>query len=303
MKRLKMLIVILMLIFLLIFSITAKIYEKNFDYRGNVTAEEIDEILGKYPELTREKEEIMTKRNVKLSGYWYNKEAGRPIIVFSQGIRTKAIGYIEEIKYFATNGYTVFSFDNTGCGESGGENIRGLPQSVVDLDCVLSFLEKKYGDEKIFLYGHSWGGYAVCAVNNFKHDVSGIVERSGFNSTSKMIHRAVTEKQNEIVANVISPFVSVYEFIKFGKYSGLTAVDGINSVECPVLLLHSYDDTVVPYDVGIASRGEEIINQNVEFKVYNDRNHHVTSKDGSCDYEALKEIKEFFDKIVEKKGK
>jgi len=299
MKRIMMIIGIILMIFLLLLCITARIYEMNFGYRSNITDEEVSEILSKYPNLKREKEEIITKENMKLIGYWYNKKEDQPIIIFSQGIGTRVIGYINEINYFATNGYTVFAFDNTGCGESEGKNIRGLPQSVVDLDCVLSHIEnlEKYKDKKIFLYGHSWGGFAVCSVNNFNHRVSGVVERSGFNDTASMIHKVVSSRKNKIVASIINPFVKVYEFLKFGKYASVTAVNGINLADCPVMIMHSYDDGVVPYDVGIANYKEEITNPNVVFKIYDDRKHFVTVKDDKCDYEVLKEIKEFFDNI------
>lgn len=300
MKRIMMVIVIILMIFLLLLCVTARIYEVNFGYRSNITEDEINEILSQYPELNREKEEILTKENIKLTGYWYNKKAGQPIIIFSQGIGTRVIGYINEINYFATNGYTVFAFDNTGCGESEGENIRGLPQSVVDLDCVLSYIENlaEYKDEKLFLYGHSWGGFAVCAVNKFNHRVSGVVERSGFNSTTEMIGRVVTDRQNKVAASVIKPFVRVYEFVKFGKYSNVTAVDGINAANCPVMVMHSYDDTVVPYEVSIAKYKDVISNPFATLKFYDDRNHIITAKDGNYDYEVLREIKEFFDVVV-----
>lgn len=294
-----MVIVLILMIFLLMLCITARIYEVNFGYRSNITEVEVKEILSQYPNLSREKEEILTKENIKLVGYWYNKKENQPIIIFSQGIGTRVIGYINEINYFASNGYTVFAFDNTGCGESEGKNIRGLPQSVVDLDCVLSYIESlgEYKDEKIFLYGHSWGGFAVCAVNNFSHRVSGVVERSGFNSTTKMIHRVVTDRQNKVVADIINPFVKIYQFLKFGKYANITAVNGINSTNVPVMLMHSYDDEVVAFDVGIVNYKAEITNPNVVFNLYEDRAHNVTSKDGSYDYEVLGEIKAFFDGI------
>lgn len=293
-------IVILIMLFLLMLCITARIYEKNFGYRSNITLEETEEILGQHPELKREKEEILTKEDIKLIGYWYNRKDNQPVIIFSQGIGTRVIGYINEISYFATNGYTVFAFDNTGSGESEGENIRGLPQSVVDLDCVLSYIEnlEETKDKKIFLYGHSWGGFAVCAVNNLNHRISGVVERSGFNSTSTMIHSAVTSRQNKVVADMINPFVKIYEFLKFGKYSKLTAVDGINSSDIPIMIMHSYDDDVVPYEVGIANFKQEITNPNVKIKTYEDRKHTVTHKNNEYDYEVLKEIKNFFDEIL-----
>ena len=165
------------------------------------------------------------------------------------------------------------------------------------MDCVLSYIEnlEEYKDEKIFLYGHSWGGFAVCAVNNFNHRVSGVVERSGFNSTTNMIHRVLIDRHNAVVANIINPFVKVYEFMKFGKYTNATAVNGINSVNCPVMIMHSYDDEVVPYEVGIANFKDEITNPNVTLKIYEDRNHIITAKDGNYDYDVLKEIKTFFD--------
>lgn len=302
MKRIAMFSVLLIILFLLMLCITARIYEVNFGYRSDITEDEIKEILSHYPKLSREKEEILTKENIKLVGYWYNKKENQPIIIFSQGIGTRVIGYINEINYFATNGYTVFAFDNTGCGESEGENIRGLPQSVVDLDCVLSYIEnlEDYKNEKILLYGHSWGGFAVCAVNNFNHRIAGVVERSGFNSTSRMIYSVVTKRQNKVVASIINPFVKVYEFLKFGKYTNATAVKGINSVDSPIMIMHSYDDEVVPYVVSISNYKDEIKNPNVVFKIYEDRNHNITAKDGKYDYDILREIKEFFDEIKEK---
>ena len=132
-------------------------------------------------------------------------------------------------------------------------------------------------------------------MNNFDHRVSGVVERSGFNSTTTMIHRVVTERQNKVVASIINPFVKIYEFMKFGKYTNATAVSGINFGDCPFMIMHSYDDTVVPYDVGIANFKDEIVNPNVTFKIYDDRDHIITAKDGNYDYEVLQEIKEFFD--------
>ena len=143
--------------------------------------------------------------------------------------------------------------------------------------------------------GHSWGGFAVCAVNNFNHRVSGVVERSGFNSTTSMIYRVVTERQNSVAASILNPFVKIYEFLKFGKYTNATAVNGINSVNCPVMVMHSYDDTVVPFEVGIANFKDEITNPFVTFKLYEDRNHIVTAKDGEYDYAVLDEIREFFE--------
>lgn len=276
--------------------LTARIYEISFNYRSNITSEEKEKILANYPKLLSEKEEILTKENKKIVGYFYNKKAEQPLIIFSQGIGSRAIDYIHEVNYFVLKGYTVFLFDNIGCGESEGESIKGLPQSVVDLDCVLTHIENlgEFNNSKVFLYGHSWGGFAVCAVNNFSHNVDGIVERSGFGKSTEMIYKFLQDNKNDVLARVISPIAGVYEFIKFGKYATVTATEGINMATCPVMIMHSTDDTVVPYDVSIVSYKNEMTNDKVIVKEYNDKNHFITSDYNKIDYEVLAEIDDFF---------
>lgn len=276
--------------------ITARIYEISFGYRSNVTENETRKILSNYPNLTREKKEIFTKEKKKIVGYFYNKKDNTPVIIFSQGIGSRAIDYIHEINYFVLKGYTVFSFDNIGCGESEGETIRGLSQSVVDLDLVLTYIEnsEEFKNSKIFLYGHSWGGFAVCAVNNFPHRVDGIVERSGFNKSTKMIYSFLENSQNEVIAKIISPFVGIYELIKFGKYANIAATDGINLVFCPVMIMHSTDDTVVPYDASIVFNKNKIVNKRLVIKEYSEKNHFITSDYDKIDYDILGEINDFF---------
>ena len=296
MKKAVKLIVFFMILFLFMLCITAKIYEISFGYRSNITEDETRKTLSNYPNLTREKEEILTKEKKKIIGYFYNKKDNQPLIIFSQGIGSRALDYIHEINYFVLKGYTVFSFDNIGCGESEGETIRGLSQSVVDLDCVLTHIEnsEEFKKSKIFLYGHSWGGFAVCAVNNFSHKVAGVVERSGFNKSTKMIYKFLEENKNKVVAKIVSPFVGIYEFIKFGRYANITATDGINLASCPVMIMHSTDDTVVPYDVSIVSNKDKIKNRRLVIKEYSEKNHFITSDYNKIDYDILGEINDFF---------
>ena len=52
--------------------------------------------------------------------------------------------------------------------------------------------------------------------------------------------------------------------ILFGKYATLTAVDGINRANIPVMLIHGTADELVRYDItGIVAHKDEITNPNV----------------------------------------
>ena len=121
-----------------------------------------------------------------------------------------------------------------------------------------------------------------------------MVERSGFNKSTKMIYSFLQYNQNEVAAKIVSPFVNIYEFIKFGKYANITATDGINSVACPVMIMHSTDDTVVPYDVSIVFNKDKITNKKLIVKEYYDRNHFITSDYNKIEYGILSEINDFF---------
>ncbi|WP_026884748.1 alpha/beta hydrolase [Clostridium akagii] len=205
-----------------------------------------------------------TSNGVELSGYIYtgtNTINPKAVIVFVHGFGgTHQWGqYLREFEYLIDNAYLVFSYDNTGCGISQGINIVGLSQSIVDLDHALTFIEHKQ-KLRILLYGHSWGGFTVVSsILNINHNVVAVVESSGFNSGKEM----VLERGKGMVGNliyVLSPFISLNELIRFGKYSNYTAINGINRSIIPVLIMHSEDDKDVPYKLSIVNKASKITN-------------------------------------------
>ena len=74
-------------------------------------------------------------------------------------------------------------------GHSEGSGTRGLPQSALDLDAALDYIEsdESLNSFPVFLMGHSWGGYAVTAVLNFDHEIAGSVSVAGYNDPMTMI--------------------------------------------------------------------------------------------------------------------
>lgn len=102
----------------------------------------------------------------KLAVYHLGEENGKGLVILSHGIRDRAEGYFSEARGFLNEGYRVLLYDATGSGASSGRSQRGLPQSAIDLQRILSWAERQSCFEGLdfYLYGHSWGGYAVCAV-------------------------------------------------------------------------------------------------------------------------------------------
>ena len=159
--------------------------------------------------------------------------------------------YMDCANYFAQNGWYVFAYDATGTDKSEGEGVGGVPQGVIDLDHAISFVEEQ--DElsglPIVLFGHSWGGFCVCSVLNYHPEVKAVVECCGFNSSSDMFESGGKSQAGSLIY-AMTPFVKIYERIKYGKYAKNTALDGFASSDARVMVVHSADDDVIEIGYG-----------------------------------------------------
>ncbi|MBQ5310525.1 MAG: alpha/beta fold hydrolase, partial [Oscillospiraceae bacterium] len=144
-----------------------------------------------YPGRRRKTVHFTSGDNI-LAGYIYGLETERPkgLVVFAHGIYAAHESYIGIIMWFVANGWRVFAYDATGCGNSGGRNAVGLVQSDVDLDSALSFVSgcEELSDLPLYIMGHSWGGFAAAAVPGIrKRDIRAIVSISAYAYPEEML--------------------------------------------------------------------------------------------------------------------
>lgn len=180
-------VLLIMIIFLLLSAI---LYESVFGKRFEIYDSAHLPDLSDYKGLVNEPVTFPSKRGYKYTGFYYHDESYdsfRGLIVFSHGIFDGHLSYLPEIAYFARRGYKIFAFDNSGSHLSGGKSLRGLPQSAEDLDAALSYVTKT-NTLPLYLFGHSWGGYAVSAVHCYHlYDIKAVFVQSGFDRTSEMV--------------------------------------------------------------------------------------------------------------------
>ncbi len=202
-----------------------------------------------------------------LQGYIYGAENNKGLLVFAHGISNGHENYLKTLLWFVDNGWRVFAYDATGSGHSEGAGTKGLPQSALDLDAALKYIE---ADSELsalprFLMGHSWGGYAVTAVLNFGHKVDGVASVSGYAVPVEMLYEYAKKYVGD-ARFLIYPSICLYNQVMFGEYAGLSAVDGINSTDVPVLIFHGTNDNTIFYDgASIIKKREFITNPNVEY--------------------------------------
>lgn len=239
-----------------------------------------------------------------LKGYIYGEENGKGLVVIAHGLGGGAESYLAETLYFVDNGWRVFSFDFTGSHESEGESTVGLPQSLIDLDAALTYIESDdtLNDLPVMLYGHSWGGYAVTSVLNYNHDITAAASISGFNSPIELLIEQA-ESMMGFFAYVEYPYEWAYQTMLFGSTAWTTAVDGINHTDASVMIIHGNADELIAYDgAGIISHRDEITNPNVVYKTCsaeNENGHNdLFVSDAASKYikEKNTEYKELYDR-------
>lgn len=205
--------------------------------------------------LQRTRWQFPSDKGQMLTGYWYSHSAGEPqrgIVILAHGFGGGGhTSYMDCADWFARHGYYVFAYDATGNDESEGKGVGGLPQGVIDLGYAISFVEESgsFPALPIVLFGHSWGGYSVCAVLADHPEVKAVIECAGFNRTSDMIEAAGQEYVGKLAA-VMTPFIKLHERIRFGAYASRTGLDGFAASQAAVLVAHSADDDTVPMECG-----------------------------------------------------
>ena len=308
-KRTKVLLSILIIFIILLLTaipmtITVVAYNMNFGMRVSVSANSFSEDDF---DMLREEVSFPSNKGQILRGYIYRKDdtyTPKALIVFSHGYTNTHNDYLNQIYYFVENGYIALAYDNTGCGMSDGDDMIGLAQSPLDLSAALTFVENtdELDDYKVFLYGHSWGGYAVTAVLNYGHKVDGVVSRSGFNNSRDML----IEYGKRLYGNwlgLLSPYAYVYEKIKFGDAVDKNGIKGINSApNTPILLLHSEDDGTISLSNSLLAHKDEMINPDrIQTILYKDKTHDVVKTHAAIEYsKTLDENTVYTKDVVEK---
>lgn len=209
----------------------------------------------------------------KLQGYFYHYQNYDKdiIVIFCHGIGGGHSAYMHEIEILAKNGYLVLGYDNTGCIESEGINNRGLAESLKDLDNAIKSLKnkKEYKDKKIYVVGHSWGGFAASNIYNYQN-VDKVVAISPFISL-KQIYKDFIHFPLSIV---VIPGIIALEKENVGEYAKSNAIKALNRKNVKALIVHSKDDRLVKYKLNTAILQKKVHNPNVEFLILDKKDHH-----------------------------
>ena len=167
---------------------------------------------------------------------WYvaapNGGKGALTVHFSHGNGGNLSDRVDSMKTFHDMGFNTIAYDYRGYGESTGSTTE--QGTYIDARTVYDYLvnEKKTAPEDIILFGRSLGG-AVAVQLATEVQASMLVVESAFSSAPDMAAR-------------IFPILPARLLCRY-RYDSAAR---IKEITCPVLLAHSPNDSVIPYDQG-----------------------------------------------------
>jgi len=175
---------------------------------------------------------LRTSDGVALGAWWVPAEAPRGALVFAHGNGGNRSHRLAKLRLLHDLGLSVLAFDYRGYGES-----QGRPSeegTYRDMDAAVEFVtrEKGFPPTGVIYLGESLGG-AVAVEAATRRPPAGLVLESTFTSVAAMARRYY-------------PWLPVRLLVTI-RYDSLSRIRG---VRCPVLVLHSPDDDLVPYEMG-----------------------------------------------------
>lgn len=167
-----------------------------------------------------------------LFGWYVPAVDSRGVVLFCHGNAGNISHRIETLRLLNGLGLSVFVFDYRGYGKS-----RGRPTEEgtrLDAEAAWDWLtgQKGISPKRIVIWGRSLGA-AVAARLAASRDPAALVVESAFTSVPDVGARHY-------------PFLPVRLLSRY-RYDTLAAV---GHVDCPVLVVHSTDDEIVPYELG-----------------------------------------------------
>lgn len=305
-KILAIVFTVALVLFLLAYLITSKIYSFAFGKRLDSTPLHFF-TKDDYEGLEATPIEFKSTNDNTLRGniYYYDYPTYKGVLIFAHGLGVGHLQYTHEINHFAKLGFKVVTYDNTGCAKSDGEATGGLPQGIMDLKSCLDFIKTR-DDLKNYnkvLCGHSWGGYSTINVLPFVKEEDNVkcavAMGAPFCSTDALYEMVV---RTSSLLKFTGPFISMIEKNRYGQISKMNTLASLSNVDIDIMLIHGTKDHIINYEENFKFVEDNLKKDNVTYVTVENKRHRPNISDGATAYDELigKETKELHARKAER---
>ena len=177
---------------------------------------------------------LSTADGEALAGWFIPAPAARGTLLYLHGNGGNIGHRLDQIEVFHRLGLNVLIIDYRGYGASSGKpSEEGTYQDALAAWNYLT-QEKRLAPERVVVFGESLGG-SVAAWLAARQPPAGLVIYASFTSVPEM-------------AQALYPMFPASRLARY-RYDTRAALRGVN---CPVLILHSPEDEIIPFSHGQA---------------------------------------------------
>jgi fermentation-respiration switch protein FrsA (DUF1100 family) len=169
---------------------------------------------------------------LQLSGWYVPAQNSEFTVLFCHGNGGNMMHRLDSINIFHDLGLNCFVFDYRGYGDSQGKPSE--EGTYLDAGAAYKWLteEKKTPPENMIIFGRSLGG-SIAAKLASEVNAGALAVESTFTSYAD-------------IGKKFYPYMPVRSFARFAYRT----IDFIGNVNCPVMLIYSRNDEVVPFEFG-----------------------------------------------------
>jgi len=183
--------------------------------------------------LEYEKVQFRTPDHLALFGWYIPAKNAQFTLLYCHGNGGNISHTLDSINIFNELGLNCFIFDYRGYGASQGKPTE--EGTYIDAQAAYDWLitEKKLKPADIIIFGWSLGG-SIAAHLASNIEAKGLIIESGFTSYAD-------------IGQKFYPYMPVRLFARYG----FKTRDYLKQVNCPVLIIHSRNDEISPFELGL----------------------------------------------------
>jgi alpha-beta hydrolase superfamily lysophospholipase len=168
----------------------------------------------------------------KTHGWFVPRDNARGVVLFSHGNAGNISGRLESVGLLRAMGFSVLVYDYGGYGNSTGN--ASEKRCYADARAMWKWLTetKKVPAEKILLFGRSLGGAVTCDL------------------AAEVTPRAVVMESTFLSVPEVAAGVFPWLPVRLLASYKFASVNKIAKIHVPLLMVHSPDDTMIPYEHG-----------------------------------------------------
>lgn len=172
------------------------------------------------------------------------------VVILLHGYKFNIAGSLKYARLFEELGFHIVMYDHTHCGKSGGDYTTMGYRETYDLELIVNFARKEFGDNvQIGLHGESMGASTALMYAASHSGLSFVIEDCGYSDLSEEL-RFQLHKRYRLPYYPFIPLASLFCKLRAGfSFEDISPIrelgrPSVNNL--PILFIHGLDDDFTP---------------------------------------------------------